>query len=237
MGLTVLAIIVVAVVAVSPMGRRVWRWGTTKIMIQRRLSQYGPAARERLHPHFQAAGVMYPPSELVLIGIKDTNTLELWAPDESGSFALVRAYPILAASGQWGPKLRRGDCQVPEGIYEIESLNPNSAFHLSLRVNYPNAFDRERGREDDRNDLGSDIMIHGSNVSVGCLAMGDEVVEELFVLASDAGLESIQVILTPVDFRTTDLPADSPTMPDWTTTLYSHIRVALERVTPTTGTP
>ena len=91
-------------------------------------------------------------------------------------------------------------------------------------MNYPNAFDRERGNDDGRSDLGSDIMIHGSNASVGCLAMGDEAAEELFVLAADTGLKNIQLILTPVDFRIADLPTDLPDLPAWTEELYSQIR-------------
>lgn len=74
----------------------------------------------------------------------------------------IKSYPILAASGSIGPKLRESDMQVPEGVYQIESLNPNSQFHLSLRVNYPNEFDREQARIDGRAQLGGDIMIHGS---------------------------------------------------------------------------
>ena len=76
-------------------------------------------------------------------------------------------------SGRLGPKLKEGDRQVPEGLYRVESLNPNSRYHLSLRVNYPNEQDKSYGRLDGRNNLGTDIMIHGKDCSIGCLAMGD----------------------------------------------------------------
>ena len=91
----------------------------------------------------------------------------------------VLADPILAASGVSGPK-REGDKQVPEGFYRIELLNPNSRYHLSLRVNYPNADDLERARQDGRalSTLGGDIMIHGGSASIGCLALGDPAVGE-----------------------------------------------------------
>src|SRR5690606_4961 len=101
-----------------------------------------------------------------------------------GVLRFVRALPVLAASGRVGPKLQYGDYQVPEGFYRIEALNPNSRFHLALRVNYPNAFDRAEAAREGRTHLGGDIMIHGSNASVGCLAMGDVVSEDLFVLAA-----------------------------------------------------
>ncbi len=225
---TVVALSVLAFL-VTPLGRYAgWAWrrlagGAT---IEQRLEQYGPAARDRLTPFFDVAGIEYPPSKLVLIGIKDTKRLELWGRNGDGTFRHVRTYPILAASGRLGPKLREGDCQVPEGLYRIESLHPNSMFHLALRVNYPNEDDRMRAQADGRSNLGGDIMIHGSNGSVGCLAMGDQVSEDLFVLVADVGLANTDLILTPVDFRTSSgaVTADAP---PWTGQLYSEIRQRL----------
>src|SRR6185312_1007254 len=155
--------------------------------IAERLTQYGPAARARLHPYFQKQNLEYPPSQIAFIGLKEEKILEVYARSGTNEFKRIHSYPILAASGRVGPKLREGDRQVPEGIYGIESLNPNSRFHLSLRVDYPNAFDREQAARESRTNLGGDIMIHGSAVSVGCLAMGDEAAEDLFVLAADTG--------------------------------------------------
>jgi murein L,D-transpeptidase YafK len=138
----------------------------------------------------------------------------------------VRSYPIRAASGVLGPKLRQGDRQVPEGLYRIELLNPNSRFHVSLRVNYPNQFDRRMAVSEGRARLGGDIMIHGNRVSIGCLAMGDAAAEDLFVLAADTGLQRIDVILAPVDLRYRPRPA-TPDLPGWISTLYADIRAAL----------
>ncbi|MFN2352660.1 MAG: murein L,D-transpeptidase family protein, partial [Kiritimatiellia bacterium] len=143
---------------------------------------------------------------------------------------LLKTYPILGASGVIGPKLQEGDMQIPEGLYRIESLNPNSMYHLALRVSYPNAFDQEKGKLDGREDLGGDIMIHGKDCSIGCLAMGDEAAEDLFVLAAETGIDNIAVILTPVDFRTQALPAQRPALPDWTTELYTAIMQALMKI-------
>ena len=190
-----------------------------------RLDEYGPAARSRLQPYFETARVTYPPPRLVLVGLKGERRLEVYAADSGGKMRPIRAYPILAASGVAGPKLREGDRQVPEGIYRIELLNPNSRFHLSLRVGYPNEFDRRMAAADGRAKLGSDIMIHGSNVSVGCLAMGDEAAEDLFVLAADTGIEKISVILAPHDFRT--LGRATSQNPLWLPALYDEIAAAL----------
>ena len=184
--------------------------------VEQRLQQYGENARERLRPFFVQAQVTYPPKRLVLVAI-----------DEKGAARFVRRYPILAASGTPGPKLREGDRQVPEGIYPIELLNPNSLYHLSLRIGYPNAIDREHAKKEGRTKLGGDIMIHGGAVSVGCLAIGDEAAEDLFVLAADCGITNITVILTPVDFRAGKKMTSVADLPEWSDEVYEQIKVKL----------
>src|SRR5262249_37359770 len=128
-----------------------------------------------------------------------------------------------------GPKLREGDGQVPEGIYTIVYLNPDSIAHVSLALSYPNDDDRARAAEDGRDTLGGDIMIHGGSTSIGCLAMGDEAAEELFVLAADAGWEDAVVVLSPVDFRRHLLPLDCRAREPWVDDLYIRLRVELAR--------
>jgi hypothetical protein len=192
-----------------------------------RVAQFGDAVRERLAPAFAAAAIPYPPAKVTLIGLKQERLLELYAAGADGRYRLVRSYPILAASGDLGPKLKEGDLQVPEGLYRITSLNPNSRFHLSLRVGYPNAFDRAQARAENRTGLGGDIMIHGNAVSIGCLAMGDAAAEELFVLAAKTGLPNIRVILSPVDFREGKTVRQGPAAPPWLDRLYESIRIEL----------
>jgi hypothetical protein len=193
-----------------------------------RLDQYGDGARAALAEHFSRAGVAYPPRALTLVGLKKEKRLELYAGGSADKQDYILAFPILAASGRAGPKLREGDLQVPEGLYKIESFNPNSQFHLSLRVNYPNAFDRDKARTEGRNNLGGDIMIHGSSVSIGCLAIGDSAIEQLFVLAADTQLKNIDVLIAPLDFRRTDLSKeDSRDLPGWTLDLYTKIKERL----------
>ena len=198
--------------------------------LEDRLEQYGEAARARMRPHFERAGVAYPPRRLVLLGLKEERRLGVYAaPKDEGPPRLVRQYIVQGASGGPGPKLRRGDRQVPEGLYAIESLNPNSRFHLSLRVNYPSDDDREMARRDGREDedLGSDIMIHGGSSSVGCLAMGDPVAEELFVLAADVGVGNIDVTIAPRDLRLHDAP-EVPGAPAWLAERYGKVKQAME---------
>jgi murein L,D-transpeptidase YafK len=101
---------------------------------------------------------------------------------KDGKFQLFRTYPIAAASGQLGPKLFEGDGQVPEGFYSVgpKAMKPDSRYHLAFNLGYPNAYDRAQGR------TGSLIMVHGNQVSVGCLAMTDAKIEEIYTLCHAA---------------------------------------------------
>ncbi len=211
-------------------GRAVWypayRSVAGKLTVEDILRDYGPAAEARLKPHFGKAGVAYPPPRVALLAFKEEKRLELWAGKGRG-WAFVSSYPILAASGKAGPKLREGDRQVPEGIYRIEALNPNSSYHLSLKLDYPNADDCARAKEDGRSGLGGDIFIHGKAVSIGCLALGDPAIEELFVLVARVGIGAITVISAPCDLRQPGKAVDTSSLPPWVPRLHQEIARAL----------
>lgn len=196
-----------------------------------RLAQYGPAARERMRPSFEAKRISYPPARVVLVGLKQEKLLEVYAAGSNQAPVFIRSYPILAASGKPGPKLREGDEQVPEGIYPVDFLNPNSKFHLALRLGYPNRFDQDRARDEGRENLGGDIMIHGGAASVGCLAIGDDAIEDIFVLVADVGTPNVKVILSPFDFRNSGTAAPSSKgLPSWTPALYQTIKSNLNEL-------
>jgi len=214
--------------AISPMAMK---FAKTKT-VAGRLAQFGETARGRWKPYFEKAQTAYPPVGVKLVALKTEKVLQVYAADKSGRSHWIRSYPILAASGVPGPKLRAGDGQVPEGIYPIESLNPNSRFHVALRVGYPNAFDCSQAEKDGRAKLGGDIMIHGSSVSVGCLAMGNATAEDLFVLAADTGLPNVTLIIAPVDFRKGKSVPKLVQLPDWSGTLYSQIKNQLAQLPP-----
>ena len=112
---------------------------------------------------------------------KEERELELWVESAEG-YQLFRNYPICDVSGILGPKLRQGDWQAPEGFYQVSArwMNPNSNFHLSFNIGYPNRYDRAQDR------TGSNIMVHGGCESRGCFAMTDEAMEEIYVLAEAA---------------------------------------------------
>lgn len=194
--------------------------------VKDRVKQFGEQVRERWKPYFENAGVSYPGKAFTFIGLKEEARLEVWVDDEDGKKHFLRSFPILAASGDQGPKLQQGDYQVPEGDYRISFLNPNSRFHLSLRVNYPNAADRAQAKRDGRKNLGGDIMIHGNAVSIGCLAMGDEAAEDLFILAAKIGLPRNRVLLLPYDLRVHGIREDAS--PAWVKDRYEALQEVLK---------
>ncbi len=132
---------------------------------------------------------------------KEEMELELFVHNrKTGKYDLFRTYPIAKASGALGPKLAEGDGQVPEGFYAVPpaAMNPASKYHLAFNIGYPNEFDRALNR------TGSAIMIHGKNASIGCLAMTDAKIEEIYTLCAAAhagGLKDFKVHIFP--FRMT----------------------------------
>jgi hypothetical protein len=189
------------------------------------LLRLGPRVRARWKPFVAGAGLPYPPSELALLGFKRERRLEVWGRAD-GPWARIDVLSILAASGGDGPKLRQGDRQVPEGLYRLIAFNPRSNFHLSMMVDYPNLDDLAAAATDGRFDLGGDIFIHGGAKSIGCLAIGDGPIEDLFVLVADVGIERVQVILAPRDPRGGIPLAAVPELP-FTADLYARIQAAL----------
>ncbi|WP_243454276.1 L,D-transpeptidase family protein [Oceanisphaera pacifica] len=186
------------------------------------VAAYGDLAEMRMKPYFMRANVAYPPQEIVLLATKKEKELELWARNQ-GNFTFIRSYPIRKASGQAGPKLREGDKQVPEGVYRITHLNPNSLFHLSMGLDYPNSYDLMRAAKEGRTNLGGDIYIHGKAQSTGCLAVGDIAVEELFVLVNQVGTHNASVVIAPHDPRREPLDGFSDNLPRWAVELYADI--------------
>ena len=132
---------------------------------------------------FQAATVAYPPGEVYLRAFKSEGELELWAGPAGRPLTLLKTYPICKASGVLGPKRQQGDLQVPEGFYRIVDFNPNSTYHLSLGLDYPNASDRILGVA---GKLGQDIYIHGECFTIGCIPLQNDSIEEVFLISQDA---------------------------------------------------
>jgi murein L,D-transpeptidase YafK len=163
-----------------------------------RVADARDASDARLRRLFEEKGVPYPAREIFIRVFKHERQVELWArPDTDSAFDLVVRYPVCALPGHLGPKERMGDVQVPEGFYYIDEFNPRSAYHLSLRVNYPNLADRMRSRVPR---LGGDIYIHGGCETVGCVPIEDHNIAELYWAAAqarDAGQAVIPVHIFP----------------------------------------
>ncbi len=141
-------------------------------------------------PSFSSPNLLSGPFSAPLSGPLTGGTLELYVQDGGGDFKLYKSYPICAASGELGPKTKTGDRQSPEGFYFLKAsrFNPWSSYHLSLNLGYPNAYDRAHGY------TGDYLMIHGKCVSIGCYAMTDGGIDEIYTLARAAVLGGQAVI-------------------------------------------
>lgn len=142
----------------------------------------------------EKAGLTYPADEVYLRAFKKERQLELWAGKKGQPLVLIETYPFCAASGELGPKRREGDLQVPEGLYEVPSFNPFSSYHLSMEVSYPNASDRLRS---DAKRPGGNIYLHGNCASIGCIAIEDGPIEEVYLIAFDAKRRPIRFDIFP----------------------------------------
>lgn len=113
---------------------------------------------------------------------KQEKSLELWVKGPADRFMLFRSYSICSYSGDLGPKTREGDFQSPEGLYRVTAgrLNPFSHFHLSFNLGFPNRYERAQGW------TGSLLMVHGGCASIGCYAMTNAGIEEIYLLVEAA---------------------------------------------------
>lgn len=144
------------------------------------------SVEKALKEEFSAQSLRYGAPIFIRI-FKDPGVLEVWVESGSGAFVKFKSYDICTFSGDLGPKLKEGDNQSPEGFYFVNArrLNPWSRFHLSFNLGYPNQYDRFHGR------TGSALMVHGDCISIGCYAMTDAYINEIYALTVSA-LESGQ---------------------------------------------
>jgi murein L,D-transpeptidase YafK len=131
---------------------------------------------------FEKQNLVWPPAGMYVRSFKYDRQMEVWVKGNSKEpFKLFKTYKVCMQSGTMGPKRMEGDYQVPEGFYYINEFNPNSAYHLSLGLNYPNSSDKILS---DGVHPGSNIYIHGNCVSTGCIPISDIPMEEVFIIAS-----------------------------------------------------
>ena len=199
--------LVIALMGLGPLASCEEKERTTPAMIDRTIPPgelRAAAAMANVRPVLKhdltAVGLKFG-DPVFIRALKEENQLELYVRNRaSRKFDLFRTYPIAAASGTLGPKLVEGDGQVPEGFYFVppEAMKPDSQFHLAFNIGFPNEYDRAHGR------TGTVIMVHGNHVSIGCLAMTDEKIEEIYSLcaaALDRGQPYFRVHIFP--FRMT----------------------------------
>lgn len=150
---------------------------------------------------FEEKHIKYPCTNILFRAFKSTNDFELWGRNSiQDTFVLIKNYKICALSGILGPKRYEGDKQVPEGFYFIEEFNPKSNYYLAMLLNYPNYSDMLNG---DKEHPGGDIYIHGKCMTVGCMPMTDELIEEIYAVCLSSrtnGELNIPVQIFPLRF-------------------------------------
>lgn len=195
--------------------------------IDHAVMRYGMRTEPELKKYFNRAHVSYPPRQVAMLAFKKEKRIELWAKDSQNTWRYIHDYPLTATSGRLGPKLRENDRQIPEGVYRLTMFNPYSSMHLSMQINYPNQFDRQHANKDGRIRLGGDIFLHGKDLSVGCLAIGDYAIDQLFLLVRRVGLANTKVIIAPNDLRHSAPATSRFAQPKWLDELYKQIAYEL----------
>lgn len=181
-------VFLISVTALYKFGRSVWSPAVSKLAGGHTVAERISAIRSK------KPGLAHMPlgDRLLIVAYKQQREIEVWVDRTR-----IDLVPILAASGGPGPKLKEGDRQVPEGIYRIDLLNANSSYYLSMRVSYPNGEDVRRSMELGIQEPGGDIYIHGKQASIGCLAIGDDKIEDLFYYVNRIGLSKVKVVILP----------------------------------------
>lgn len=157
---------------------------------------------EVLKKQVEAKGLKWPAKYVYIRSFKYDSQMEVWLKNKQEEpYKLFKIYKVCALAGTLGPKRMEGDYQVPEGFYYINEFRPNSNYHLALGVNYPNASDRLLS---DSVQPGSEIYVHGSCVTVGCIPINNDQIDELYTLAASAhneGQDFIPLHIFPVLFN------------------------------------
>lgn len=165
------------------------------------IKAYGAQIRSRLKKSLDEANVPFPPKAVRLAVFKAERKTELWLPDRDGSWVHVKDYAFSATSGSQGPKVYFADLQIPEGIYDVDSMALSSQYHLALHLNHPNEYDMAMLELEGRDPafMSTGIYVHGGAVSYGCVVIGNRNIEEVFLLTYMAGKENTRVFIFPHD--------------------------------------
>ena len=130
--------------------------------------------------------------------------------------------------------------RTTEGVVaEVEKAKPALALLAKaagskLRINvfkvsYPNDFDKAMAEKEGRTNLGGDIMIHGSNATIGCVPIGDKGIEDIFYLVAKVGFKNVEIVIAPYDMRKGRRPELEESSLAWYPRLCDDICAALNK--------
>jgi len=195
-----------------------------------------PKTEKRLPPKLvesMRAKGMSTTSPIMLRIFKEESKLEVWKRKDNGRYDLATSYDICKWSGKLGPKFTEGDRQAPEGFYMVRphQMNPQSSYHLSFNMGFPNAFDRAHGR------TGVHLMVHGACSSAGCYSMTDPQIEQIYAFARDAfrgGQTEFQIQAFPFRMTAENMARyrNDPNYPFWQMLKEGYDHFEITRIPP-----
>jgi len=154
-------------------------------------------------------------SDLYVRIFKEESVMEIWI-NSGMQYQFFKSYNICYFSGGLGTKTQSGDGKSPEGFYTITpaQLYPLSNYYLAINIGYPNKLEQLKGY------TGDAIMVHGHCASIGCYAMTDDGIEEIYTLVYknfESGRQKIQLDIFPFRMNREHLSkyATSAYLPFW----------------------
>jgi murein L,D-transpeptidase YafK len=155
----------------------------------------------------------YEDMDILFVVYKSELEFQVWAKKkfEKSSYTLIKSFPITDPKvAKLGPKSKYGDSLTPEGVYSIY-FYPSfrwSDFHLAFGISYPNRLDHARRFYWNITEkAGGDINIHGFCISIGCIPLGNPIMDEVFFLTR-ANLQNgadISIMIFPFKFDDEDV--------------------------------
>ncbi len=184
--------------------------------------------KEIVDAYFTNKNIVQENAMLKLVAYKNEQLIKIYAKQMNTKiWQNIINYPFCVFSGKLGPKIKEGDKQIPEGFYKINRFNAQSKFHLSLGLNYPTKDDLILA---DKDRPGRDIFIHGGCSSIGCIAITDDKIKELYIMAENCRAK-IEVIILPFEMTNENKTKFYNKMPQWVD-FWSKLEIRFNKIKP-----
>ncbi|MFK7947026.1 MAG: hypothetical protein AB8G11_05505 [Saprospiraceae bacterium] len=176
-------------------------------------------ATQEIKNEIKEKNITHPIERTTLFVYKKEQLAEVWITDKGNQNHLMFSDSILLENSQNGTRLYDNETVIPEGIYQIKTVNSDE---LSFTINFPNTFDIEKQKADKRPELSSTITC---STAKNDLQLSKELMTEFLFFANESTVENTQILILPNDFRTEKFAQNCLTCPFWIEELYGSLRV------------